>query len=407
MVRSEDQTASTEFVLALAEALSDHGTPAHQLEESLARVATALELRSAQFLATPTAMHLAIGEGTGQRVYLRRASAQRINLDTLTELDAIVDEVIAGRLDATEGTRRLESLRERPPRYGPRAMRWATAASSGTAAVFLGGGAPELVAAALLGLGVGTLAQWSALRPRARVVYEPLTALVISAIVTLLSAAVLEFSAGIVLVSALIMLVPGLTLTIAMTELACGHLVSGTARLAGAMALMLTMLFGAAIGQQLASALPMPVTISLSDLPLPPGTWIAALAAITTAFTVLLGARPRDAGWIALACTVGYGAAHLGSHALGSELGAFVGAVAVGLASNAFARHRRRPATLMRLPGLILLVPGSLGFRSLSSLLEADTVAGTDGLFRVALVTAALAIGMFAADLLMPARRAL
>jgi uncharacterized membrane protein YjjB (DUF3815 family) len=61
----------------------------------------------------------------------------------------------------------------------------------------------------------------------------------------------------------------------------------------------------------------------------------------------------------------------------------------------------------LRLPGLLLLVPGSLGFRSLSSLLAADTIAGTDGLFRAALVTVALAVGLFAADLLLPPQRSL
>ena len=48
----------------------------------------------------------------------------------------------------------------------------------------------------------------------------------------------------------------------AMTELAAGHLVSGTARLAGAMTLMLTMLFGAALGRSLAGTIPVPVGVA-------------------------------------------------------------------------------------------------------------------------------------------------
>ncbi|MEM9462562.1 MAG: threonine/serine exporter family protein [Myxococcota bacterium] len=82
-------------------------------------------------------------------------------------------------------------------------------------------------------------------------------------------------------------------------------------------------------------------------------------------------------------------------------------AASVGVASNVFARCLRRPTTVLRLPGLLLLVPGSLGFRSVASLLDADAVAGTDGLFRVALVAVALAAGSFAADLLVPPRRSL
>jgi uncharacterized membrane protein YjjP (DUF1212 family) len=393
--------------LALARALHEHGTPAHRLEESLGRLAVALGLPSAQFLSTPTAMHISLGEGSAQRVHLLRATTERVDLDALSELDAIVDELTAGRLDVATAEPRLTALRARPPRHGPCALRWASAAASAAAAVFLGGGALELVIAAILGMGVTALAQHTHRHPRTRGFHAPLAALLVSALVTLLAAALPGLAEGVVLICALIMLVPGFTLTVAMTELASGHVVSGTARLAGAMTLLLTMLFGAALGRSLAAAVAWPHPWPLPALPLPPGTWLAAIAAATSGFTVLLGARPRDAGWIALACGLSYGAALAGAHALGAELGAFVAAITVGVASNLFARRLHRPATLLRLPGLLLLVPGSLGFRSLSSLLEADTVAGTDGLFRVALVTVALAIGLFAADLLLPPRRSL
>lgn len=397
------------LLLALAWALHEHGTPAHRLEESLDQLARAVGLPSAQFLSTPTAMHVSLGEGPAQRVHLLRAGSERVDLEAIAELDAIVDALLTRRVGVAEAEARLAALKARAPRHGPRALRWATAAASSAAAVFLGGGAVELLAAAVLGLGVTALAQATERHPRARGVHAPMAAFLVSVAVTLLAAALPGMQQTVVVISALVMLVPGLTLTVAMTELASGHVMSGTARLAGAMTLLLTMLFGAALGHALAQA----VTTgwvspwTLPAVPLPPGTWLAAVGVATAAFTVLLGARPRDAGWIALACGLSYGAALVGAHALGAELGAFVAAATVGVASNLFARCLRRPATLLRLPGLLLLVPGSLGFRSLSSLLAADTVAGTDGLFRVALVTVALAVGLFAADLLLPPQRSL
>lgn len=397
------------LLLALAWALHEHGTPAHRLEESLARLARALGLPSAQFFSTPTAMHVSLGEGQAQRVHLLRAATERVDLDAIVELDAIVDALVAGRLDATAAEPRVAALRARKPRHGARALRWASAAASAAAAVFMGGGVLELGVAAALGLGVTALAQALDRHPRARGVHAPLAAFLVAVVVALAAAMLPGIQQSVVLIGALVMLVPGLTLTVAMTELASGHVVSGTARLAGAMTLMLTMLFGVALGRSLVGAVAVVglPSWSVSVVPLPAGTWLVAIAAATAAFTVLLGARPRDAGWIALACGLSYGAALVGAHALGAELGAFVAATSVGVASNVFARHLRRPATLLRLPGLLLLVPGSLGFRSLSSLLVADTVAGTDGLFRVALVAVALATGLFAADLVVPPRRSL
>ena len=55
-------------------------------------------------------------------------------------------------------------------------------------------------------------------------------------------------------IAGLIIVLPGFSLTIAMTELAARHLVSGTARLAGAFTVFLAMTFGVAVGRQLATS---------------------------------------------------------------------------------------------------------------------------------------------------------
>ena len=53
-------------------------------------------------------------------------------------------------------------------------------------------------------------------------------------------------------------------------------------------------------------------------------------------------------------------------------IGAFNGALVVGVASNALARWSRRPATVISVPGILVLVPGSLAFRGITALLESD-----------------------------------
>ena len=52
------------------------------------------------------------------------------------------------------------------------------------------------------------------------------------------------------------------------------------------------------------------------------------------------------------------------------ELGVFLAALAVGCGSNLYARWRDRPSAVTRLPALLFLVPGSLGFVSMSGLRE-------------------------------------
>ena len=207
--------------------------------------------------------------------------------------------------------------------------------------------------------------------------------------------------------SGLIVLVPGLTLTTAMTELATGHLVSGGARLAGALLTFLTIGFGVALGSRL-GALSFPAMVApQAQAPLPLWTEGAALLVAALAFVVLFRAAPRDGGWVLAAATVAYLGARSGAAALGPELGALFGALVLGVCSNLHARCLQRPAALTQVPGLMLLVPGSLGFRSVAALVEHDTLSGVQTAFTMVLVAIALVTGLLLANVLVPTRKAL
>ena len=63
-----------------------------------------------------------------------------------------------------------------------------------------------------------------------------------------------------------------------------------------------------------------------------------------------------------------------------------------------------RPASIVQIPGLILLVPGSIGMRSLSALLGQDVISGLETGFLAVMVAVALATGMILASALVPPR---
>ncbi|MFP2932509.1 threonine/serine exporter family protein, partial [Pyxidicoccus sp. 3LG] len=222
-----------------------------------------------------------------------------------------------------------------------------------------------------------------------------------------LAASVLgPLSVKVATVAGLIVLLPGLSLTVAINELATRHLISGTSRLTGAVLVFLQLGFGVALGSRLAMLLPPPLPIPLPPA-LPAWTQAVALALAPVSLGVLFRARPRDWGWIAAACTFAFAGSRLGALMLGPQLGAFVGALMLGIASNALARLRNLPSVTTLVPGLMLLVPGSVGFRSLSSLLERDVVAGVDTAFTMLMVSVALAAGLLSANALVPPRKVL
>ena len=182
-------------------------------------------------------------------------------------------------------------------------------------------------------------------------------------LVTLLATSLapgLHFAPFLVTLAGLIVLVPGLTLTTAMTELSVRHLASGSARLSGALLTFLTIGFGVALGGRLGELLAGPRPM-VEPVALPPWTELPALVLAAVAFTVLFRAHPRDVGWIFLGASLALMGARSGSSLLGPELGAFVGALLLGMAGNAHARWARRPSAITQVPGLMLLVVESFG----------------------------------------------
>ena len=128
-------------------------------------------------------------------------------------------------------------------------------------------------------------------------------------------------------------------------------------------------------------------------------------------------ARPRspsvlDARWpqwpvIIGVSVAGFVASLFAGEAFGNEVGAFCGALVVGTGSNLYARLRDRPALVPFTPGIIVLVPGSLGYRSLTAFLDHETLVGVDFAFNMVVVAVALVGGILTANILLPPKRIL
>lgn len=401
--------AAIRFIVDLARALHRYGTTAHRLENALQGVAHRLGLE-AQFFSTPTAVFLSAGlPGEEAKTVLIRVQPESMNLERLALLDGLATEVMLGEVTVETAGERIASINTAPQRYGRALMLTSSAFASATAARFFGGGWREVLAGGILGLLIGLLGLYSGPRPWLGRLFEPMAAALASFLATFAAAHGGRISVYIVTLSALITLVPGLSLTVAMSELSTRDLSSGSARLANALMIFLALAFGVAFGAQLASLLiaGTPAVGLIHPIPLPDWTeWVALLIA-PLGFVVLLRASPRDIPWILIAGITAYFGVRLGARALGPQLGAFAGAVAVGAGSNLYARFLDRPAAVVQVPGILFLVPGSIGFKSLAALLDSDVVSGIETAFRMTLVAIALVAGLLVSNVVVPPRKAL
>ncbi len=395
--------AAVGFVLRLARALHGYGLSADALESALHRMSDRLGLEG-QFFSTPTSVLAAFGPPERQQTHMIRVYPGDVDLGKLARLDAVSRDVERGRASVLEGSARIDAIIASPPTSSALVRVIGYGVASAAVCRILGGGLHEVLVAGLAGLVTGVLSLASKKLSHGTHVFELVGALAVAAIVTIVASLGVRLSIPTATLGGVIVLLPGLTVTLAMTELARRHLAAGTARLSGAFLVFVIIALGVGVGSQLAESLVGDVR-SFAPPRLPMWSLIGALSIAPFAFAAVLRARLRDLPWLWVASTLGYTAVRGAALLFDTALAALVGALVVGALSNLYDRWGRGPAAVPLVPGVLLLVPGSIGYRSLASLLDQDVVVGVTAGVTMILTAVALAGGLLVASVIVPPRR--
>lgn len=401
------------FCNLLARRLHEYGTAAHRLESAVISVANRLGW-DCQVFSTPTSVFLTyrqVGDNEdliAVPTQLLRLRPGNIDVGRLAWVDAIADEVANGEIDLQQGADRLLAV----PEAGPNRPLISHLLSWGivglTVAALLGSSWTDMGIAAFLGTLTGFLAIRIGTGWQETGSFEPITAFIITVLAYLLSDLFGGSMVPNMVIAAMIILMPGLDLTVAITELSTGHLASGTARFAGAVVVLVKLSLGVVMATQLMQYLGYTGESPIDPASLPPG-WVAWLVLLISgiAFGVLFNAQLRDWPAVIVAALSAFGTNYFAVQNFGSEFSVFLAALVVAGISNAFGRIYNRPSSIMRLPGIILLVPGSLGYRSLTLLFSHNMADGLDAAVSVAVVLASLVGGLLLGNTLIPPRRSL
>lgn len=405
-----------DFVIELARRLHIYGTSAQRLEAAVGKVARHLQL-DAEVWSNPTGMILSFPDPERGPAYpmtrVVRLEPGSVNLGRLAAADAIAEDVIAGRRQIADGLVAMRALDRPPRRYVlPLSIFSFGLASASVTGLLPRTGWADLVTAAVLGTLIGLIAVYSESRPRWNDAHEALAAFIATFIASAVASFIAPLSLQGVIIASLIVLMPGLTLTTAVAELAGQQLVSGTARFAGALTILLKLTFGAVAASHVVGLLGWQQLSNANAAMLPSWMpWLALLAG-SFAFAVLFKASRRDTLLVMAAVWLGYlstafAATLPGANSNAVPTGVFFAGMVVTAVSNAYGRWFNRPGALIRVPGIILLVPGSLGFRSFNFVFERDVMLGLDMAFAVITALIALVAGILFGNLLLPPRRSL
>lgn len=400
-----DTPPEVDLCLELGRAFQAFGIPAHRFEDALARISARLGL-DGQFFALPTAFFASLGQGGRHWTFIQRSPSGDVNLAKLSDLQETTDALIAGSLSATEARERVRQIIAAPDRWGPLLTVLCFGLGSAPAAMFFGGGWREMGLTALLGSLVGVTAVLLGRKEGSARLVHPVAGTLVGFLALAAAYRFPHVSPTVLTLAGLIVLLPGLRLVVSMNELATGNLVAGTARLVDTAMTFLSLGFGVALGQRLAAPL-LDRALLGTPIPLPAWTLLPTLLLAAAAFVVIFKARVSDLPWIFAACALAFYGTRHGAALLGPQFGVGLGAFALGLGSNLYTRLQHRPSIVTLLPGLMVLVPGGLGFRGLEFIIQKQVVVGLDTAFQALFVAIALLTGLLLAHAAVQPRTAL
>ncbi|HEM55658.1 MAG TPA: hypothetical protein ENO30_02715, partial [Thermodesulfobium narugense] len=275
-------------------------------------------------------------------------------------------------------------------------------AVSAMVSIIMGGGLKELFVSSFLGLITGIIFVISNKLNLTRLL-EFVCAASVGALSNILYTAIGPYDQSISIISGLIVLFPGLTLVSGIDEIANRNLVSGTTRLSSAIFVLMFIVFGVALGTNL--FFPHEnlyiLNIKNSTFPLSLQYFATFLAPLT--FIAILNARAKDAAVMLVSSLIAQIGLYFGNQITNNQIGIFFASLALGIFSNTWARFSKGSQYIPLISGLILLVPGIVGYQSLSSFLSKDISEGIMAAFNMSLRAIALVTGLLCSNFMISA----
>ncbi|WP_234811705.1 threonine/serine ThrE exporter family protein [Mycolicibacterium canariasense] len=387
---SEHDDTVRALLAYLGAAMVATGQPVGDVEDELAEVSLALGYPDVQIAASPTGVFIALTSGAPVTF---EAVAGGLRLDQAAEVRLIRHRLVRSVLTAAEATEELRALRDRPPRY-PQWMAnlgWIAIATGialilqpgGANVVFAAAGAVVVVALFRLGQRFGLIAT----------LLPTLAAFLLACGVFAAANADLLEGPLRTLLPPLAVLLPGALIVTAMFELAAGDMVAGASRLIFGLVQLLLFTLGIVAASHLI-AVPAAELTNLRVDTL--GWWAAPLGLILISLGIgALESPPlRLLPWIMLVLVLAFAAQSFGQHVGGAALGSFLGAVAATLGSSLVEAVRPDlPRLVVFMPAFWLLVPGSLGLLSTTTLITHPAGEAANA-FDVVTVVCAIAVGL-------------
>ena len=387
------------FLLICAKALHESGLPAHRLERMLEIASLKMGLK-ADFFISPGSVFASFNVGSQIVTHLKKVGEASLHLEKIDRIESLLNDVSNSKISIESGIQQLENIQTSATNYNGWITTLFFGISTGSAACVFGGGILEIVCSFIIGIGINGLFSFVRVFPRIEKLIVFIAAFYAFVIASVFNSLFIGFNKEVATICGLILLIPGFSFTVAITEMVNNHLISGLSKFTHSFVIFVMLALGIGVADKVMHVM-LITTPKISAFILPSWSIAIALIGVPVGFIVLLKAKRSDALWISFACWMSYIMFSFTSSFVDAPIAVFLSSVLLGFASNLFAKIKKRNSAIMLVPGMILLVPGSLGFFSISNLLQSNIVEGIEIALKMLTTSMALVMGIIVSDVLL------
>jgi uncharacterized membrane protein YjjP (DUF1212 family) len=399
--------------LQVGRILLQNGGDTGQVQHAIKRLAEACGCE-AHLLVTYEALLLTLVSQDSFRTKVgNRIPAMNVGMSALVSVYGILDGIGSGAIGLPEAQAALDRLEHQPPAY----HRALVAVALGLTAASLSrlfGGDWTAFGVCWVAVTLATLLRQDLGRRGFGPVLVAFVVACVSGILGGIGARLLgSDTASLCLVAPGMVIVPGVPLINGVQDMIRNHAGTGTARLGFAVFVIAAIGLGLEVASSVAGV-PLPLDPPSLPVPLAEDAVFSALAALGFVF---LFSVPLRFAWACVLCGLCSHTVRSFCMQAGLDIvaGTLIGALVTGGLAAAFARRLRAPAATFAFPGVVAMIPGVYGFRTVTGALQIvgagavpppGLVDATVALaVTVVLMTAAIAIGIAAPLALAAPRR--
>ena len=383
-----------EFLIELGKALIAAGISVTAVQCILEDITEAYNVK-AEIIVFPTLLLIKLGNEESAPLTAANQLPGSLPLHQVSELYELIYQAEKAEISPVEGKKRIKEILSQKHRFGPAGIFIGYILFAIGLGMLLQPTPQQLIASGGAGAIVGLLLILGKNSPRLGLILPVVAALLVSIFIFWGIKTGLIIGSIAVLIPALAYFLPGATFTTGMFELASGNIISGSSRVIYGVAVLFLLLFGVLIGMQIIG-LPQEEVISTVPFNIFQG-WISFFGVLVFAVGMyfFMSIRDRDLPWILLVLYIAFFGQQFGNYLIGGFSGAFFGSLLMTISGTLIGRSPiRTPSFVSILPAFWVLVPGSIGFISIASLVGQNYFSAVNNLTAVVMTVVAISLGL-------------